>query len=146
MNLSDIAIRVLEIVLSNVTVVVAAVLLWRKSVKMMPREIKGADLNNQITEVSLASQMQDMAKKAAAQVIEYQNQLQGQMNEIEKLREEVEAVSDLRDEVARLRVDVANYRSENEALWEWNQALVKQVRKYEPPVPMPMAKPKKEEK
>ena len=144
MALSDGFIRALEILLPNIAVIVGAVLLWRKSIKLLPRETRGADLNNQVTEVSLASQMQNVARNAAAQVLEYQQQLKCQDDEIEKLQIKLAEFEPVVKEVAQLKVDLQKYKDENDTLWEWANALQKQVREFTTPVPMPVNRKRKE--
>ena len=132
--------------ITNIIAFVGAGILWYKSLRMLPKEVKGADLSNQMTEVSLAQQLQNVAKNAAAQVLDYQEQLKCQAAEIEKLTNRIMEIEPLVKEVSQLRTDLERYRELNGILWQWNNLLQEQVRPYESPVTMPTTKkPKKEE-
>lgn len=140
METNETLITLLQIILSNAAVIIGAILLWRKSIKILPKEIKGAELTNQITEVSLATQLQNVAKNAAAQVLDYQKQLVEQDKTIAHLEQKLTELEPVVREVTQLRIDLDKYKELNDVLWQWANQLQNQVRPYETPVPMPTTK------
>lgn len=65
----------LLIVATNLSAVILAIMSWVKAAKMIPRDIKAADLDNQAKEGSVADQFNTIAIKAAEQATILQGRL-----------------------------------------------------------------------
>jgi len=66
----------LAFILTNFVTIVGAVFAWVRAIKMTPKEVKGAELDNKNKEVSLAEQFNNLAIKAAEQTVFAQSRLE----------------------------------------------------------------------
>lgn len=65
----------LAFIITNFVTIVGAVFVWIKAIKMMPKEVKGAEYDNKIKEGSVAEQFNIIALKAAEQAVTLQTRL-----------------------------------------------------------------------
>lgn len=78
---------ILITIATNLSAVVLAILSWVKAAKMLPKELKGSDLDNKSKEISIAEQYDEMATRAAQKTLDLQNKLdclEINFNEIKK--------------------------------------------------------------
>lgn len=101
-QIKDIVGWIIGIVLLNISTVIASVIVWVKAIKMMPKEVKGADLNNISKEVSIASQYDELATKAAEKTLKMQERLSKLEEDYEKLNDKVDEQDSIIKEQAQI--------------------------------------------
>lgn len=62
-------------IITNSVTIIGAIFIWIRAVKMMPKEVKGAELDNKGKEASVADQFNTIALKAAEQAVALQARL-----------------------------------------------------------------------
>ena len=83
---------ILVVVVTNLATIATAILSWMRAAKMMPKEVKGADLDNMGKEASVADQFNDIANKAAEQAVNLQTKLlrlEGDYNMLKSAHDEL---------------------------------------------------------
>lgn len=76
MELTEETVRVLvAFIITNSIAIVGAIFAWVRAIKMIPKEVKGAELDNMGKEASVADKFNDIALKAAEQTVNLQAKL-----------------------------------------------------------------------
>jgi hypothetical protein len=130
---------IVALVFMNLSAIVIAVIAWRKSSKMLPKELKGADLENRTKELELADRYDSIAQKAADKAIKLQERLDtlesGQLILKIKVDEQAilitqqttvieaqsERMNSQEEEIAALVCELSNYR-------DYTNALIEQIK------------------
>lgn len=79
--------------LTNLSALIAGIIAWIRSAKMMPKEVKGADLSNRSKEVSIADQFDALATKAAERAVQIQTRLSRIESDYDTLKSEHDKLS-----------------------------------------------------
>lgn len=87
----DLIVWIIGALLINLSTLAISIISWVKSAKMMPKEIKGADLNNISKEISIANQYDELATKAAEKALKLQERLDKIEDDYDSLSEKVDA-------------------------------------------------------
>lgn len=93
----DLITWIIGALLINIVTLGVSIISWIKSAKMMPKEIKGAELNNISKEISIANQLDELATKAADRTLKTQSRL----DKLELDYENLEAKVKEQDEIIR---------------------------------------------
>jgi uncharacterized coiled-coil protein SlyX len=120
---------VIAIGFAGIISTITGIILIVKAGKMLPRELRGVDLDNKGKEVSIADQFEDIATKAADKAIKAQGELdlleQRMNSKISSLEEKIDnqntIIEDNRSEIAALKCEINNYKI-------YVDALIKQLR------------------
>lgn len=110
-----------------------------KASRMMPKELKGADLNNRSKEISIADQYDELATRAADKAIRTQERLDKIEDDYKKMKEEHEILLEnyeaLKEKVETQEIKIKEQDEEIEKLRcelnnskLYNDALIKQMK------------------
>jgi len=73
-------------VLSGLAALIISITTWIKSARMMSKEEKKADLENEIKQATVAEQYQDMVTKEIQKTLSYQDRITSLEKELSELR------------------------------------------------------------
>lgn len=103
----EVIVWILVVIGTNLSAVILAVLSWIKAAKMIPREIKGSDLDNRSKEVSIADQLDELATRAADKAIKSQERLDKLESDYDLLKDKVQT----QDDIIKDQADIINKQS-----------------------------------
>jgi chromosome segregation ATPase len=75
--------------LSGISALIISILTWIKSAKLMPKEVKKADLENEIKEATIAEQYQNIITKEIQKSLSYQDRISSLEKEFSDLRSQI---------------------------------------------------------
>jgi flagellar motility protein MotE (MotC chaperone) len=118
---------VIAIGFAGIISTITGIILIIKAGKMLPRELKGADLDNKDKEVTIADKFEDIASKAADKALKAQGELDELRDDMQEMRENIRSLEESRDaqntiiaenaqEIAALKCEINNYKIYTSAL------------------------------
>lgn len=121
--------------ISSITGIISII----KAGKMVPREIKGADLNNKSKEVSIADQYDILATKAAEKTLKMQDRLDKLETDYDALEDTIRRQADIiekqnvrldaqEQKIMEQDVEIDKLKCELNNSEQYNKALIQQMR------------------
>jgi hypothetical protein len=86
---------IIALVFMNLSAIAIAIVTWRKSTKMLPKELQGVELDNRGKELNLANQYDQIAQKAADKALKVQERLDKLEGDHEILEKKVSEQADV---------------------------------------------------
>ena len=100
---------VITTIITTLSSVVLGTITWIKSAKLMPKELNKAELENKITEVSLAESYEKMANNAAEKAVGMQARLNKNEEDISELKKEIRGQNNI---IQELKFTIGNQEKE----------------------------------
>lgn len=126
-------------ILSNISALVVSIFTWIKSKKMMPREERGADLDNLSKELEITQYYETLATRAAEKTVQMQerlDKLEKDYDQLEKvIKEQIDIIKkqtlridqqDLKIREQEKEIEILKCELHNERAY--NSALIQQMK------------------